>query len=150
IADAILDWIDGSSDNPRANGAKSSYYAALTPPYRCKNGPLESIEELLLVRGVTPRLLFGTDYNRNGVNDPGEDDGNGWDPGWAAYLTVYSRERNVDKDGNARIYLNDSDLTKLHDALVTAVSQEFADFVILYRTEQQQGSSGGGSGGGGG
>ena len=134
IADAIIDWID-ADDTARANGAESEYYQALIPPYRCKNGPLDSLEELLLVRGVTPRLLFGTDKNRNGVEDSGEDDGNGWDPGWGAYLTVYSRERNIDNDGNARTFLNDTDLKKLHDALVTAVGQPLADFIILYRTQ---------------
>src|SRR5262245_59247373 len=58
IADAILDWLD-PDDEPRANGAENSYYQALSPPYRCKNGPLDSLEELLLVKGVTPGLLFG-------------------------------------------------------------------------------------------
>src|SRR5437763_10015634 len=28
----------------------SDYYSTLTPPYRCKNGPLDSLEELLFVR----------------------------------------------------------------------------------------------------
>jgi Type II secretion system (T2SS), protein K len=140
IADSIVNWIS-TTDSARPNGANDSYYEGLAPAQRRKNGPLDTIEELLLVRGVTPRLLFGTDYNRNGMQDPGEDDGSGWDPGWAAYLTVYSRERNVDNDGTARINLNDSDLTKLHDSLTKSVSQSFADFVILYRT--QAGGSGG-------
>ena len=68
----------------------------LDQPYRCKNGPLDSIEELLLVKGVTMGLLFGNDRNRNGVLDPDEDDGSGvLDRGWAAYLTIHSREQNV-------------------------------------------------------
>src|SRR5204862_3510059 len=111
IADSIITWVRTESENarsPRPNGADSSYYAALSPPYRAKNGPLDSVEELLLVRGVTPQLLFGTDYNRNGIQDPGEDDGSGWDPGWAAFITVYSRVRNVDSTGNAKVNLNDA------------------------------------------
>lgn len=59
IADAILDWID-SDDNHRLNGAENDYYLALPVPYYCKNAPLDSIEELLLVKGVTPELYFGT------------------------------------------------------------------------------------------
>lgn len=148
IADAIIDWID-ADDNPRPNGAESSTYSGMQPPYRAKNGPLDSIEELLLVRGVTPRLLFGTDYNRNGIQDPGEDDGSGWDPGWAAYLTVYSREQNLDVDRNPRIFLNDSNLKNLHDSLTTAVGQQLADFIILYRTQGGTGSTGSQSTGGG-
>src|SRR5207253_3613271 len=70
IADAIIDWID-ADDEPRANGAESDYYSGLG--YRCKNGPLDTLEELLLVRGVTPQLLFGSDTNRNGKMDANED-----------------------------------------------------------------------------
>ena len=134
IADAIIDWIDGD-DDPRPSGAESDYYSALTPPYRCKNGPLDTLEELLMVRGVTAQLLFGSDTNRNGIQDPGEDTGSGWTAGWAAYLTVYSRERNVDADGNPRTFLNDSNLQTQHDTLTQSLGQALADFVSLYRTQ---------------
>ncbi|MBM3290953.1 MAG: general secretion pathway protein GspK, partial [Candidatus Hydrogenedentes bacterium] len=56
--DAILDWIDGD-DDPRPNGAETEYYQSLLQPYPCKNAPLNSVEELLLIRGVTPELFFG-------------------------------------------------------------------------------------------
>jgi type II secretory pathway component PulK len=135
IADAIIDWLD-PDDDQRPNGAENSYYSALDPPYRCKNGPLDTLEELLWVRGVTPQLLFGTDFNRNGMQDPGEDTGNGWDPGWSAYLTVYSRERNVDSSGNPRTFLNDTNLSSQHSTLVTAIGQQLADFITLYRTQR--------------
>ncbi len=71
VADAILDWID-SDDEPREYGAESEYYMMIDPPYMPKNGPLATVEELLLVRGVTPQLLFGVDTNRNGMVDPHE------------------------------------------------------------------------------
>ncbi|HEX4590190.1 MAG TPA: hypothetical protein VH120_09705 [Gemmataceae bacterium] len=136
VADAICDWID-PDDEPRANGAENDYYMGLSPGYRCKNGPLDSLEELLLVRGVTPDLLFGTDRNRNGAPDPGEgDDGSGTpgDRGWSAYLTVYTRERNVDSDGNPRININDTDTTTLYQNLTQALGDTtLADFVMAYR-----------------
>jgi type II secretory pathway component PulK len=133
IANSILDWLD-PDDDPRTNGAENEYYSTLTPPYRTKNGPLDSLEELLLVKGVTPQLLFGNDRNRNGVLDPDENDGSGAvDRGWSAYLTVYSRERNIDADGNPRIYVNDSDLTTLYNNLNTAVGQDLASYIIAYR-----------------
>jgi type II secretory pathway component PulK len=134
IADAIIDWID-PDDNPRPYGAESQTYLGGSPSYRCKNGPLDSVEELLLVRGVTPELLFGTDRNRNGIADPGEDDGNGWDPGWAAYFTIYSREMNVDSEGQSRIYLNDSDVSSQLDTLSQIFDQDLAQFIVLYRTQ---------------
>src|SRR5947207_2464686 len=58
IANSILDWIDPDEDT-RSNGAENDYYSTLSSPYRCKNGPLDTLEELLLVKGVTPQLLFG-------------------------------------------------------------------------------------------
>jgi type II secretory pathway component PulK len=141
IADSIIDWID-SDDDPRPNGAESSYYQGLSPPYRAKNGPLESVEELLYVKGVTPQFLFGTDINRNWIQDPGEDGGTGWNPGWAAYLTVYSREQNIDNSGNPRTYLNDTNLQTSYNNLSTALSQSLAQFIILYRTQNSGSTTG--------
>jgi hypothetical protein len=71
VADAILDWID-PDETARQNGAERDVYSGQSPSYAPKNGPLESVEELLLVRGVTPMLLFGMDADRNGVVDARE------------------------------------------------------------------------------
>jgi hypothetical protein len=121
----------------------------MSPPYRCKNGPLDSLEELLLVRGVTPQLLFGNDLNRNGTLDGDEQDtGSGLDRGWSAYLTIYSREPNKDSSGNPRIYVNGQDLSGLYDQLASAVSADVAGYLIAYRlygNTDSSSSSGGGS-----
>lgn len=58
LVDSILDWID-PDDLHRLNGAESDYYRSLSPPYSAKNGPFDTVEELLWVRGVTPSLFFG-------------------------------------------------------------------------------------------
>lgn len=63
VVDSILDWRD-ADDLYRTNGAENDYYQSLKEPYRCKNGNLDSIEELLLIRGVTPELFYG----RRGAN----------------------------------------------------------------------------------
>ena len=103
-------------------------------PYHCKNGPLESIEELLLVQGVTPQLLFGNDRNRNGVIDPDEDDGSGQaDLGWSQYLTVYSREPNTDYFGNPRIYINDPDINTMATNLSPVLGDDMTNFIVAYR-----------------
>ena len=53
IVDSILDWVD-EDNNPRAEGAETSYYGTFSDfDYECKNAPLESIEELLLIKGMT-------------------------------------------------------------------------------------------------
>jgi general secretion pathway protein K len=55
VADSILDWRD--EDNlHRINGAEDDYYNGLPEPYDCKDGPFYAVEELLLVRGVTPKV----------------------------------------------------------------------------------------------
>jgi len=59
IVDSILDWRD-ADDFHRLNGAEDAYYRALPTPYRCKNAPFESVDELLLVRGMRPELLTRT------------------------------------------------------------------------------------------
>lgn len=56
IVDAIVDWID-ADEVPEADGAESSYYQTLRPPYRAANEPLQSLEELRLVRGVTQDMI---------------------------------------------------------------------------------------------
>ncbi|MCX5839686.1 MAG: type II secretion system protein GspK [Deltaproteobacteria bacterium] len=58
IVDSIMDWRDKDNFH-RANGAEDDYYLALPEPYKCKNGDFTSIDELLLVRGVTPQLFHG-------------------------------------------------------------------------------------------
>jgi general secretion pathway protein K len=56
IASAIIDWRD-SDDTPLTEGAENSYYQSLADPYSCKNGPFQTKDELILVKGVTPELL---------------------------------------------------------------------------------------------
>lgn len=142
IADAILDWIDEDND-PRSFGAESSDYESLQPPYAARNGPLESLDELLLVRGVTPQLLYGEDANRNGLLDPNEDDGDAsqpidnadglLDPGWSAYLTVHSRESNLRSDGTDKIDVNQDLLSDLYDQIAEELGDDAAQFITAYR-----------------
>jgi len=64
ITASILDWIDRDK-NPHVGGAESDYYESLDPPYKAKDGYMDDISELLLVRGVTPEL-----YGVEGQNAP--------------------------------------------------------------------------------
>lgn len=59
VADSIIDWRD-ADEEAGPSGAENPYYQALPTPYRCKNAPFDTLEELLLVRGVDAGLLFGT------------------------------------------------------------------------------------------
>ena len=68
VIDSILDWRDANRDH-RLNGAEEDYYRGLDPPYSCKDGPFSVVEELLLVRGVTPGLFAGGEVD--GKKKPG-------------------------------------------------------------------------------
>ncbi|OLC18066.1 MAG: hypothetical protein AUH29_00060 [Candidatus Rokubacteria bacterium 13_1_40CM_69_27] len=59
IVDSVQDWLDPNEEH-RANGAESDdYYLKLPIPHRSHNGPMESVAELLQIRGVTPRIFNG-------------------------------------------------------------------------------------------
>ena len=58
IINSILDWRD-PDDDPHINGTESDYYLTLKPPYYAKNGPIDDIAELMLIRGVTSELFWG-------------------------------------------------------------------------------------------
>lgn len=78
IVDSILDWTD--KDNlRRLNGAEDEYYLSLPVPYRAKNRPFDAIEELLLVRGMSADILFGTGDRKGLIH----------------YLTVYGTSSKV-------------------------------------------------------
>jgi len=59
LIDCALDWID-PDETPRANGAETdNYYGTLEQPYHAKNGPLDTVGELLLVKGFNRTILYG-------------------------------------------------------------------------------------------
>ncbi|UCC29723.1 MAG: general secretion pathway protein GspK [Phycisphaerales bacterium] len=116
IVNAILDWRD-VDQIPRGEvgDTEGEYYRRLPKPYRVKNGPFETVEELLLVKGVTDEILYGEDFDRNGLLTPNEDDDDVSFPldnqdgklnrGLYPYLTVHSVENNVSNDNRPRVYL---------------------------------------------
>ena len=134
---AIIDWMD-EDDDLEEQGAETEYYMALDPPYRAKNAPVDSIEELLLVRGVTPALLNGS----------------GTSPGLKSLFTVNTREVNFESDGTTIVRLNEGDLTTLESGLSTALGEpSVSQFIMAYRlygNTKSSGSSGGSSSAGGG
>ncbi len=166
VSDAILDWLD-EDDEPRPLGAEfADYYMNLQPAYKPANGPISSIEQLLLVRGVTPQMLFGYDENRNGLLDQAESmkmsmgiqagmspgalapltDPNVLPPpplGWAPYLTLQSQEKNVASDGTPRVNINSDDMQLLYEDLSAVLqNEEWASFIVAYRYGGAPGGSG--------
>ncbi len=115
LAASIIDWRDEDGD-VTAGGAEDEYYLLQPQAYYCKNAPLETVDEVLLIKGASEDLLYGEDTNLNGVLDEHENDGDQSDPpdnrdgrldrGFYHYVTVYSTEANTDAEGNSRININ--------------------------------------------
>ena len=59
IIGSILDWRD-TDGNTHQSGTESEYYETLDPPYYAKDGWIDDMSELLLVRGVTPAMYWGS------------------------------------------------------------------------------------------
>jgi len=103
ILDSIKDWID-VDDEVTGFGAEDSYYRSLDHPYSCRNAPFESISELLLVKGITPILFYGTENETEKI------------PGISAYLTIY---------GDGKININTAD-----DIVLKALSEDLDESLI--------------------
>jgi type II secretory pathway component PulK len=110
LAASIIDWRD-EDDEITDGGAESEYFLLLSDPYECKNGPLETVEEILLIKGASKELLYGEDTNLNGILDDNENDGDESDPpdnrngrlepGFYDYVTVYSTEAGTSTEEEA-------------------------------------------------
>jgi general secretion pathway protein K len=64
---ALIDWLDAGDQpytaihtdglNIPVGGAEELYYRSLPQPYGCKNGPLETLQELSMIKGFTPEIV---------------------------------------------------------------------------------------------
>lgn len=95
IVDSILDWMD-KDDLHKLNGAEDNYYQGLDPGYDCKDGPFDTVDELLLVQGITKQILYGANsgHKKNkGESIYVEGELREAYPGIAGFLTVWSDRR---------------------------------------------------------
>ncbi len=120
VTDSILDWRD-TDDFFRLNGAENDYYQSLKEPYRCKNGNLDSIEELLLVRGITPGLFYGKKEISSKDGKKGEQ------IGLKDLFSIYSPAEQVD--------INSAPLPVLR--VVLGLPAEIANLVVKTREESR-------------
>jgi type II secretory pathway component PulK len=141
LAASIIDWRDTDSDIT-AGGAEDEYYLLQPAPYHCKNAPLETVDEILLIKGASEDLLYGEDTNLNGILDPQENDGDVSEPpdnadgkldrGFYDYVTVYSTEANVDSEGNTRINISStSSVSDLQSLLQDAFKEDRALEIMM-------------------
>jgi general secretion pathway protein K len=110
IVDALKDWMD--PDNEVTNfGAESPFYQSLDRPYACKNAPLNFLEELLLVKGISRELFYGTEER----------------PGISAYLTT--------QGSDGKININTAPSLVLR-SLSEYLDQEMVEEMIAYREDE--------------
>lgn len=57
--DSFFDWLDPDDLSRQDGGETEDYYDKLDPPYAAKNGPLDTVRELLLIKGFTEAILVG-------------------------------------------------------------------------------------------
>jgi len=122
IVNSVKDWLDSGDDEATTglSGAESSYYEEQDPPYSSRNGPIADLNELLLIKGITPQIYHGA------ANAPG----------LADYMTVHGL---VTGAGNAfkwpgRININTADIPVLA-ALLGTENQDLAQ--ALYESRQE-------------
>jgi len=133
LVSAIIDWRD--RDNAAsAGGAGAAYYSSLVPPYRPRNGSYESVEELLMVRGVTHQMLYGDRY-RGAKGLSQASDANSPNPGWASLLTTHSTVRNVNASGVARINVQTDSESTLQT--VKGITPEIAKAIVASRGQNE-------------
>lgn len=137
---AITDWKD-DDNNISPGGAEADYYMSLKPPYVPRNGPLLSVRELLMVRGVSRELLLGDDLKQNGMLDRDETASNNrgkdstFDPGLGEILTVDGWTENLDASGEERVNIQTADENALSG--VKGISKDMARAIVNYRGQNK-------------
>ncbi len=69
FADIIIDWVD-IDDASFPYGAESGdYYLSLEDPYPAKNNAMDSIDEMLLLKNMTPEIYYGMGGGNYGIEE---------------------------------------------------------------------------------
>ena len=145
LADAILDWID-EDEEPRPFGAESSYYSSLSGNGGARNQPLNHLDDLLGVRGMTRKILYGADERSGWTGKPmsvgtenelagriTQPSSNRKDLCLEDFWTVYGGESFFTPKGERKILVNNPDLALLFDNLARKYGEEVATYVVAYR-----------------
>jgi general secretion pathway protein K len=75
VVNALKDWLDSGDDGAVSGltGAETPFYRSLSPPYDCRNGPLDQVKELLDITGIGPEsnlnVMFEDIFTVHGLSD---------------------------------------------------------------------------------
>jgi general secretion pathway protein K len=70
VRDSFLDWLDSDEDTHLSGTESRDYMSSPNegyPPYMAKNGPIDDVSELLLIRGITQEMYWGTAGRRKSI-----------------------------------------------------------------------------------
>lgn len=120
---AMVDWIDEDDEIVVFDfvivgynrGAESEYYEDLDPPYQAKNAPFDTLCELLLVRGIEEKILYGERVGEETF------------AGLSEYVTVY---------GDGKININTAS-SRVLQALDWEIDETLAQNIISHRQESE-------------
>lgn len=121
--DAILAWRGTGGTAAGTTTDAGSEYETLPKPYRLKAAPFDSVEELLLVQGVTPSLLYGPQDGTVSVEQAP----------WSDLLFVDTASPNQDAEGEARVDLNNVALGQLLALTGNTLPRDQAQAIIQQR-----------------
>jgi general secretion pathway protein K len=121
IINSVKDWLDSGDDDATTglSGAELEYYQSLEPPYGPKNGPLTDLNELMLIKGISPELFYGSEEK----------------PGISQFMTVYGVAGSTDSFSYpGRININTAELPVLM-ALMPLESEDLVKGLVEFRQE---------------
>lgn len=123
IINAMKDWMDTDDNDSGVNDSESDYYEGLDPPYSCRNGPLQHVEELLQIKGIKADF-FGKSEETASISE---------------YITVYGTRKPIGDQAFAydgKININTAELPVLA-ALIGEDNTECAQAIFNYRKETE-------------
>ncbi|MGD8354003.1 MAG: type II secretion system minor pseudopilin GspK [Pseudomonadota bacterium] len=122
IVDSLIDWMD-FDDATTGSGAEDLYYSSLDTPYTCPNDVPSGMDDLTLVRGIGPDILYR---------------GEGEIPPLIDYITVYGDKKPGDRF--RRININTAPLHIIL-SLSPEMDEQLAEEIIASREGEPFGSA---------
>lgn len=69
FADALHDWVDPDDQRMPYGAETGDYYLTLTPSYSAKNRAMDSIDEMLMIKDMTPEIFYGMGGGNSGLEE---------------------------------------------------------------------------------
>lgn len=109
LASAIIDWRDEDGEMETA-GAENETYLQRQEGYQAKNGPFETVEEMLLLNTMTRDLLYGPQRSDEAATIGGTFASELYQTiGFHDFFTAWGGESTLNPDGEARVNVNGQD-----------------------------------------